>query len=193
MDRTLIVKHTKDRKGRPLACVHGLPGDGADLSAPQLRLIASALNTIADECDCGAGLAYAETATYDMAALEQQNPFVAYRAEITGGYLEVQGVRRGFALLSRLIRGRLTVGKIVECWLDAPDSRLLQDAIRLLVGQLRQENVDLIEAYGGSRWRDEALRMAGFRLVDHLDLRVRDRVRALKQLELQILEDEAVG
>lgn len=90
MNRTLIVKHTADRNGRPLACVHGLPGDGADLSAPQLRLIASTLNTIADECDCGAGLAYAETATYEMVALAQQNPFVAYRAEITGGYSTAQ-------------------------------------------------------------------------------------------------------
>lgn len=91
MNRTLIVKHTKDRKDCPLACVHGLPGDGADLSAPQLRQIAGALNTIADDCDQGIGLDFAKTCVYDMEQLEQrhpfeENPFVAYRAEICGGY-----------------------------------------------------------------------------------------------------------
>ncbi len=128
MNRTLIVKHTADRKGRPLACVHGLPGDGADLSAPQLRLIASALNTIADECDCGAGLAYAETATYDMAALEQQNPFVAYRAEITGGYSTAQ---RLAALVLHLYNGAAH-GVRLDNLLSNADERHTRIALELL-------------------------------------------------------------
>lgn len=86
MNRTISVKHSADRHHRPLATVFGLPGEGADLNALQLRRLASVLETIADVCDQGAGLAYAENATYDMAQLEQQNPFVTYRAEITGGY-----------------------------------------------------------------------------------------------------------
>lgn len=74
MNRTISVKHTKDRHGRPLAVIDGLPGEGAELNAAQLRRLASVLETIADGCDQGAGLAYAENATYDMAQLEQQNP-----------------------------------------------------------------------------------------------------------------------
>ena len=48
---TLIVKHTKDRHGAPLACVHNLPGDGAEFSAAQLRRLAATLLIIADETD----------------------------------------------------------------------------------------------------------------------------------------------
>ena len=132
------------------------------------------------------------TTRRDAALLDHLLRCPAANAEITGGYLEIDGDRRGFALLSRLTRGRLRIGKLVECWLDTPDTGLLRDAIRLLVGQLRQENVDLIEAYGGSRWRDEALRLAGFRLVDHLDLRVRDRDRLLaRELPIHLSPIEA--
>jgi len=65
MSKTLIVKHTKDRNGNPLACVHNLPGEGAEFNAQGLRRLANLLNTIADECDSGAGLVHAETRTYD--------------------------------------------------------------------------------------------------------------------------------
>lgn len=51
MDRTLIVKHTKDRHGAPLAVLHNLPGDGAEVSAAQLRRLAATLLIIADETD----------------------------------------------------------------------------------------------------------------------------------------------
>ena len=63
---TLIVKHTKDRHGAPLACVHNLPGDGAELSAAQLRRLARGLQAIADECDRGAGLLLNMAVTYDL-------------------------------------------------------------------------------------------------------------------------------
>lgn len=133
MNRTLIVKHTADRKGRPLACVHGLPGDGADLSAPQLRLIAITLNTIADECDCGAGLAYAETATYEMTALAQQNPFVAYRAEITGCYSTAQ---RLAALTMHLYNGASN-GVRLDNLLSSADARHTRIALEMLAWYAR--------------------------------------------------------
>ena len=85
MNCTISVKHTADRHHHPLATVHGLPGDGADFNSLQLRRLAATLEQIADACDQGAGLAYAENATYDLQA-PPGNPFVAYRAEICGYY-----------------------------------------------------------------------------------------------------------
>ena len=66
MNRTLIVKHTKDRHGAPLACVHNLPGDGAEMSPAQLRRLARGLEAIAAECDRGAGLLLNVAVTYDL-------------------------------------------------------------------------------------------------------------------------------
>lgn len=66
MNRTLIVKHTKDRHGAPLAVVHNLPGDGAEMSPAQLRRLARGLEAIADECDRGAGLLLNVAVTYDL-------------------------------------------------------------------------------------------------------------------------------
>lgn len=63
---TLIVKHTRDRHGAPLACVHNLPGEGAELSPAQLRRLARGLEAIADECDRGAGLLLNVAVTYDL-------------------------------------------------------------------------------------------------------------------------------
>lgn len=133
MNRTLIVKHTADRKGRPLACVHGLPGDGADLSALQLRQLAGALNTIADECDTGAGLCYAETCTYDMAQLEQQNPFVTYRAEICGGY---STAHRLAALVLNLYNGAAH-GVRLDTLLSSADEKHTRIAMELLAWYAR--------------------------------------------------------
>ena len=65
MNRTLIVKHTKDRHGAPLACVHNLPGDGAEMSPAQLRRLAATLLIIADETDKRGGeRALSEVRTY---------------------------------------------------------------------------------------------------------------------------------
>lgn len=86
MNRTLIVTHTTDRHRQPLACMENLPGEGAEFSAAQLRRLAAGLQAIADDCDRGAGVVIRQAATYDLDALQQQNPFVAYRAEICGGY-----------------------------------------------------------------------------------------------------------
>ena len=67
MDRTLIVKHSKDRHGSPLATVYGLPGDGADFSPTQLRNLARALDAIADEIESGP--LHNGTYVYDIAAI----------------------------------------------------------------------------------------------------------------------------
>ena len=64
MNRTLIVKHTKDRHGAPLACVHNLPGDGADLSPAQLRRLAATLLIIADETEKRGERVLGEVRTY---------------------------------------------------------------------------------------------------------------------------------
>lgn len=72
MNRTLIVKHTRDRHGNPLAVVKNMPGDDAEFSAAQLRKLAAALVQIAEVCDKGAGLAYAKDATYALDGLTPQ-------------------------------------------------------------------------------------------------------------------------
>ena len=64
MNRTLIVKHTKDRHGAPLACVHNLPGDGAEMSPAQLRRLASTLLIIADETEKRGERVLSEVRTY---------------------------------------------------------------------------------------------------------------------------------
>jgi len=72
MNPTLIVKHTRDRHGNPLAVVKNMPGDDAEFSAAQLRKLAAALVQIAEVCDEGAGLAYASVATYALDGLTPQ-------------------------------------------------------------------------------------------------------------------------
>ena len=64
MTRTLIVKHTKDRHGAPLAVLHNLPGDGAEFSAAQLRRLAATLMIIADETDKRGERVLSEVRTY---------------------------------------------------------------------------------------------------------------------------------
>ena len=64
MDRTLIVKHTKDRHGAPLAVLHNLPGDGAEFSAAQLRRLAATLMIIAYETEKRGERVLSEVRTY---------------------------------------------------------------------------------------------------------------------------------
>ena len=52
--KTLAVKHTATFKGEPLVCFSNLPGDGAELTPAQIRKLAAALLTIADDCDAHA-------------------------------------------------------------------------------------------------------------------------------------------
>lgn len=61
---TLIVKHTRDRHGRPLAIVYNLPGDGAEFSAAQLRRLAATLMIIADETEKRGERVLSEVRTY---------------------------------------------------------------------------------------------------------------------------------
>lgn len=127
MNRTISVKHTKCRHNRPLATVFGLPGEGADLNALQLRRLAATLEQIADVCDQGAGLAYNENATYDLQA-EKNNPFVAYRAEICGGYSTGQ---RLAALTLHLYNGAAH-GVRLDNLLSNADARHARIALEML-------------------------------------------------------------
>ena len=127
MNRTISVKHTKCRHNRPLATVFGLPGEGADLNALQLRRLAATLEQIADVCDQGAGLAYNENATYDLNA-EPGNPFIAYRAEICGGYSTAQ---RLAALVLHLYNGAAH-GVRLDNLLSNADARHTRIALELL-------------------------------------------------------------
>lgn len=127
MNRTLSVKHTVDRHGQPLACVDGLPGDGAELGANALRKLAIALQDIADECDRGTGLCHPQKVTYDLKA-EPQNPFVTYRAEICGGYSTAQ---RLAALTLHLYNGARH-GLRLDNLLSSADERHTRIAIEML-------------------------------------------------------------
>lgn len=51
MENHLNVLLTQTRNRKPLAQVCNLPGDDADLTPQQLRTLAAALYSIADECE----------------------------------------------------------------------------------------------------------------------------------------------
>lgn len=127
MNRTLSAKHTVDRHGRPLARIDGLPGDGAELDAQQLRRLAATLDRIAEDCDQGVGTSYPKRVAYDVKA-EQQNPFVAYRAEICGGYSTAQ---RLAALTLHLYNGARHSVRL-DNLLSSADERHTRIAIEML-------------------------------------------------------------
>lgn len=127
MNRPLSVKHTTDRNHNPLACIDGLPGDGAELNAAQLRSLAATLEQIASVCDQGAGIFHPEKATYALQA-EPQNPFVAYRAEICGGYSTAQ---RLAALALHLYNGQRH-GVRLDNLLSSADERHTRIALEML-------------------------------------------------------------
>ena len=154
MNRTISVKHCADRHHRPLAVVHGLPGEGADLNSQQLRSLASALEEIADVCDQGAGLAYVENATYDLAQAKQQNPFVAYRTEITGGYSTGQ---RLAALTLHLYNGAAH-GVRLDNLLSNADARHTRIALEMLAwyAQHGENCIDFMDLARDLREREAA-------------------------------------
>lgn len=127
MNRTLSVKHTVDRHGHPLACVDGLPGDDAELDAQQMRRLAATLDRIAEDCDQGAGIPYAKKVTYDV-KVEQQNPFVVYRAEICGGYSTAQRL----AELTLHLYNGARHGVRLDNLLSSADERHTRIAIEML-------------------------------------------------------------
>jgi hypothetical protein len=51
MNNRLDVLLTQTRDRKPMASVRNLPGDDADMTPQQLRALAVALNSIADECE----------------------------------------------------------------------------------------------------------------------------------------------
>jgi hypothetical protein len=48
---TLRVRHTESYRNTPLACIENMPGPDPDLSPAQLRALAKALQSIADDCE----------------------------------------------------------------------------------------------------------------------------------------------
>lgn len=154
MNRTISVKHSADRHHRPLATVHGLPGDGADFNSMQLRRLAATLEQIADVCDEGAGLAYAENATYDLAAPRQQNPFVAYRTEITGGYSTGQ---RLAALTLHLYNGAAHGVRLDNLLINA-DERHTRIALEMLTWYAKhgEDCIDFMDLAGDLLEREAA-------------------------------------
>ena len=52
--KILMVKHTATHNGLPLVCFANLPGPDAELTPAQIRRLATALLTIADDCDAHA-------------------------------------------------------------------------------------------------------------------------------------------
>lgn len=52
--KTIAVKHTATFNGEPLVCFRNLPGDDAELRPAQIRELAAALLTIANDCDAHA-------------------------------------------------------------------------------------------------------------------------------------------
>lgn len=55
MDKTLVVRMTKDRHGQPLAEVRNFPGLSADMYPEQMRAMAKALLAAADDCEAQEG------------------------------------------------------------------------------------------------------------------------------------------
>lgn len=53
MRRVLNVRHTVDRHGKPLAVLDDLPGHGAEFYPADLRQLARALNTAANDAEQG--------------------------------------------------------------------------------------------------------------------------------------------
>lgn len=51
MGKQLHVTMTRTHDSKPLATVHNLPGEGADLTPAQMRALATALLAAADECE----------------------------------------------------------------------------------------------------------------------------------------------
>lgn len=102
MDRNIVVKHTIDRHGNPLAIIQNMPGEGAEFSSAQLRRFAHGLLEIAAHCDHVGVMARPENVTYCLDTVGLENPFEAFHQEITGGYSTAQ---RLAALVKHLYNG----------------------------------------------------------------------------------------
>lgn len=153
MNRTFTVKHTTDRRGRPLAVIDGLPGGAAEFSAEDLRKNARTFEDIADACDRGVGAGYPETATYNTHQV-RNNPFVTYRAEICGGYSTGQ---RLAALTLHLYNGAAH-GVRLDNLLSSADERHTRIALELLAWYAKHgENcIDFMDLARDLREREAA-------------------------------------
>ncbi len=53
MRRTLSIRHTVDRHGKPLAVIDDMPGHGAEFHPADMRHLARTLNTAANDLEQG--------------------------------------------------------------------------------------------------------------------------------------------
>jgi hypothetical protein len=81
---------------------------------------------------------------------------------ITGWWLRAGGELCGWALLSRVTRNTLQVGKVVDCLLDPDRGELWTAAMTALTNELRRQGCDLAVCYGGTPWLRAALAANGF-------------------------------
>jgi hypothetical protein len=73
MNSHLSVKHGSTFDGRPLATIDGLPGGDAELTPPQLRTLAAAMNAVASDCEAlFQGEARNARRTYSLVSEEAQ-------------------------------------------------------------------------------------------------------------------------
>jgi hypothetical protein len=106
------------------------------------------------------------------------------RQAVTGWYLVMPPHQLcGFALLNLAAqyRGRVKVGKIVDCLLGSTDVDLWYAAIIALRGELGRQGADLIQAFAGTPWLTSALADAGFVRRYALEFNLRDRAGLIPQ------------
>lgn len=99
----------------------------------------------------------------------------------------------GFALLKVTPHGRIRLGKIVDCWLDAADPSYWQAAVAALVDCLRALSADTATCYAAAPSLHAALLWNGFATSRELKVFFRDKDRSLPQdlpLGLSMLEGD---
>jgi hypothetical protein len=108
------------------------------------------------------------------------NHYLRYpRPALSGWLLEQEGRAIGFALLGVVPRGKVRVGKIVECFLPGSDPVLWRTAIVALTEELKKQGADFALACGSNDWTAAALEAAGYRALHRLGLWLRDRKKRI--------------
>jgi hypothetical protein len=93
---------------------------------------------------------------------------------MSGWLLEAAGQVRGFAILGKMTKPGVRIGRIVELFLDQADPNLWADALRQLERQFSDFRPHVISVYGSTPWMEGALRMNGFFRRGRTALYVRD-------------------
>jgi hypothetical protein len=85
----------------------------------------------------------------------------------------------GFAVLKTTPRGRIRLGKIVDCWLDTEDSPCWRAAVAALIDRLRALSADDVTCYATTPSLHAALLWNGFTKSWERDVYVRDKQQSL--------------